>query len=164
MRQVSRAMGAPCEQHLTERTNRVRIAEPEWAHREMHPSFGADTSHRIAATTETVRLMRFAILSYTLAPDAHWSPSLLPTTGSWEERSTESEVERKFAALLSEADYTALRHEWTLGHGEPNGGAITEYGHLSGDLHLFDPMDWNTSGVTPLVDASLFVSAPLARR
>lgn len=108
--------------------------------------------------------MRFAILSYTLAPDAHWSPSLLPTTGSWEERSTEGEVERKFAALLSEAEYAALRHEWTLGQGEPNGGAITEYGHLSGDLHLFDPMDWNTSGVTPLVDASLFVSAPLARR
>lgn len=107
--------------------------------------------------------MRFAILSYTLTETAHWSPTLLPTTGSWEERSAESETERKYVALLSEEDYARLRHEWSLRNSEPNSGAITEFGHLAGDLYLFDPMDWNVSGATPLADASLFLSAPLKK-
>ena len=107
--------------------------------------------------------MRFAIMTYTMAKSGRWSPSLLPTTGRWEERASEAADERKFVALLSEADAARLRHEWSLRGGEPNGGAITEYGHLSGDLYLFDPMDWNVSGITPVADASLFVSAPLAR-
>lgn len=107
--------------------------------------------------------MRFAVLSFVLTPTGRWSPTLLPTVGSWEERTAESPEERKYVALLPESDYARLRHEWALKNPEPNGGALTEYGHLSGDLYLFEPMDWNVGGVTPLADASLFLSAPLAR-
>lgn len=71
-------------------------------------------------------------------------------------------VVRMYAEMTDEG-FESFTSEWNLGSEtpEPNLGALTPWGHVTGDTYIMDGVDWNVGGVTPFLDVSLFVSDDL---
>ena len=91
---------------------------------------------------------------------AEWIAGL--GVGSWSEGS-DADGSPVYTAEVPADDRGRLMRAWIAEDDtpEPSMGALTAYGHLTGDLYQWDGMDWNVSGVTPFAEVSLFVSDPL---
>jgi hypothetical protein len=81
----------------------------------------------------------------------------LVESGSMEEHTV------KVTGELSDEAFTAFANDIGLGDetAEPNLGALTGYGHVTGDSYGIDGMGWNVGGVTPFAYVGVFVSDPL---
>jgi hypothetical protein len=69
----------------------------------------------------------------------------------------------QYTAEVSDEAFETFARDWALADydDEPNLGAITERGHVSGAHYDFGGDEWNAGGVTPVASVSLFVSEPL---
>lgn len=119
--------------------------------------------------------MRLALLTFSFTDDRDTADGFLPDAGTWTRSgasapSYEGDHESvHYTAALSDDEYAALAHEWSLDEdrAEPSLGAIADWGdglprHIGGGgVHLFEPLDWNIGGVTPVHEASLWISEPL---
>jgi hypothetical protein len=87
--------------------------------------------------------------------------AFLPPAGQWHTTSGDA-GECRYVSLLSDEHFAQIAHEWDLRpeRAEPTLGALTEFGRIDGVVYLFDAMDWNVGGVTPVREAALWVSEP----
>lgn len=81
----------------------------------------------------------------------------LAESGSIEENAV------KVTGELTDEAFEAFANDIGLGDetAEPNMGALTGYGHVTGDSYGMDGMGWNVGGVTPFDYVGVFVSDPL---
>lgn len=111
--------------------------------------------------------MRYLILTALADQGTPKPDGVLPEYIAWtptSEENMEAFTDHKYVAEVTEADYNRLAREWELDpeKSEPNLGILTGYGYLDSDLYIFDGMDWNVGGVTPVHSVELRVSEPLA--
>lgn len=71
---------------------------------------------------------------------------------------------RKWAGTITRPQWDALRSAWSLTPeaSEPNLGMLTGFGKLPAYAFMFDGMDWNMGGLTPIEYASLYINVPAA--
>lgn len=99
-----------------------------------------------------------------LAPPLKDEPELILTEDDEKDFGDGSIIDhRKWAGIVSADGWAKLTREWSIDPdgGEPNGGMITEYGHLAARAYGWDGMGWNLGGNSPIAYVSLYVSIPV---
>lgn len=97
-----------------------------------------------------------------VAPALKDASGLEMTEDYTEDDDSSEEPSRKWAGVITGAEWDALRSDWSIDEddSEPNGGILTPFGFMESLAFNWDGMDWNVGGETPIVYVSLYVSMP----